>query len=87
MIIEIYRGIRPAPGYQAFPDHTEKFLIWDIINAEQNAGIKLTESAAMWPASSVSGVYYAHPEARYFAVGKIERHQDGRLRGLVPGRT
>jgi 5-methyltetrahydrofolate--homocysteine methyltransferase len=75
LIREKYRGIRPAAGYPACPDHTEKFLIWDIINAEQNAGIKLTESAAMWPASSVSGVYYAHPEAKYFAVGKIDRDQ------------
>jgi 5-methyltetrahydrofolate--homocysteine methyltransferase len=75
LIREKYRGIRPAPGYPACPDHTEKFLIWDIIKADENAGIQLTESAAMWPASSVSGVYYAHPEAKYFAVGKIERDQ------------
>jgi 5-methyltetrahydrofolate--homocysteine methyltransferase len=75
LIREKYRGIRPAPGYPACPDHTEKFLIWDVIKAEDKAGIKLTESAAMWPASSVSGVYYAHPESKYFAVGKIERDQ------------
>jgi 5-methyltetrahydrofolate--homocysteine methyltransferase len=75
LIREKYRGIRPAPGYPACPDHTEKFLIWDIIKADENAGIQLTESAAMWPASSVSGVYYAHPESKYFAVGKIERDQ------------
>jgi 5-methyltetrahydrofolate--homocysteine methyltransferase len=75
LIRERYRGIRPAAGYPACPDHTEKFLIWDIIKADEKAGIKLTESAAMWPASSVSGVYYAHPEAKYFAVGKIDRDQ------------
>jgi 5-methyltetrahydrofolate--homocysteine methyltransferase len=75
LIREKYRGIRPAAGYPACPDHTEKFLMWDILKPEENAGIKLTESAAMWPASSVSGVYYAHPEAKYFAVGKIERDQ------------
>jgi 5-methyltetrahydrofolate--homocysteine methyltransferase len=75
LIREKYRGIRPAPGYPACPDHTEKFLIWDILKAEEKARIKLTESAAMWPASSVSGVYYAHPESKYFAVGKIEKDQ------------
>ncbi|HUI43650.1 MAG TPA: methionine synthase [Terriglobia bacterium] len=72
---ERYRGIRPAPGYPACPDHTEKQLLWDLLGAEKRAGIKLTESFAMYPAASVSGFYFAHPEARYFAVGKIGRDQ------------
>jgi 5-methyltetrahydrofolate--homocysteine methyltransferase len=75
LIKEKYRGIRPAPGYPACPDHTEKFLIWDVLKAEEKARIKLTESAAMWPGASVSGVYYAHPESKYFAVGKIDKDQ------------
>jgi 5-methyltetrahydrofolate--homocysteine methyltransferase len=75
LIRERYRGIRPAPGYPACPDHTEKPLIWDLLDAENNAGIHLTESLAMFPASSVSGWYFAHPEAQYFSVGKIERDQ------------
>ncbi|HVK58243.1 MAG TPA: methionine synthase [Candidatus Kapabacteria bacterium] len=75
LIRERYRGIRPAPGYPACPDHTEKRLLWDLIQPEKNAGIKLTESCAMWPASSVSGLYFAHPESKYFAVGKIGRDQ------------
>jgi 5-methyltetrahydrofolate--homocysteine methyltransferase len=75
MIHERYRGIRPAPGYPACPDHTEKGLLWDWLGVEQRTGIKLTESYAMYPAASVSGFYFAHPEARYFAVGKIGRDQ------------
>jgi 5-methyltetrahydrofolate--homocysteine methyltransferase len=75
LIREKYRGIRPAPGYPAQPDHTEKWAIWKLLDAEQNTGITLTESLAMFPASSVSGLYFAHPEAKYFAVGKIERDQ------------
>jgi 5-methyltetrahydrofolate--homocysteine methyltransferase len=75
MILEKYRGIRPAAGYPACPDHTEKGILWDLLGAEQRAGIKLTESFAMWPASSVSGLYFAHPEAKYFGVGKINRDQ------------
>ena len=75
LIRERYRGIRPAPGYPACPDHTEKRLLFDLIQAEQNAGITLTESFAMLPAASVSGFYFAHPEAKYFAVGKIGRDQ------------
>ncbi|HWF18920.1 MAG TPA: vitamin B12 dependent-methionine synthase activation domain-containing protein, partial [Verrucomicrobiae bacterium] len=72
---EKYRGIRPAAGYPACPDHTEKGLLWQLLDAEKSAGIKLTESYAMWPASSVSGLYFAHPEAKYFGVGKIDRDQ------------
>ena len=75
LIRERYRGIRPAPGYPACPDHTEKRLLFELLNAEKHAGISLTESFAMYPASSVSGFYFAHPEARYFAVGKLGRDQ------------
>jgi 5-methyltetrahydrofolate--homocysteine methyltransferase len=70
-----YRGIRPAPGYPACPDHTEKGTLWRLLNVEGNTGIKLTESFAMWPGSSVSGFYFAHPESRYFSLGKIGRDQ------------
>ena len=75
LIEEKYRGIRPAPGYPACPDHTEKGTIWQLLDVEANAGMQLTESFAMWPGSSVSGIYFAHPESRYFAVGKIDRDQ------------
>jgi len=75
LIREKYRGIRPAAGYPACPDHTEKQLLWELLEVEKHTGIKLTESCAMWPASSVSGLYFAHPEAKYFAVGKIDRDQ------------
>ncbi|MBV9468199.1 MAG: hypothetical protein JOZ57_03005, partial [Abitibacteriaceae bacterium] len=75
LIRERYRGIRPAPGYPACPDHTEKRILFDLLQVEANAGIRLTEHYAMHPASSVSGFYFAHPEAKYFAVGKIERDQ------------
>jgi 5-methyltetrahydrofolate--homocysteine methyltransferase len=75
LIHETYRGIRPAPGYPACPDHTEKRLIWDLLDVEQRAGITLTESCAMLPASSVSGWYFFHPQARYFGLGKISRDQ------------
>jgi 5-methyltetrahydrofolate--homocysteine methyltransferase len=75
LIRERYRGIRPAPGYPACPDHTEKRLLFDLIQAEKHAGITLTESFAMLPAAAVSGFYFAHPEARYFAVGKIGKDQ------------
>jgi 5-methyltetrahydrofolate--homocysteine methyltransferase len=75
MIAEEYRGIRPAAGYPACPDHTEKGLLWKLLDAEKATGIFLTESFAMWPGSSVSGLYFAHPEARYFGLGKIERDQ------------
>ena len=75
LIREKYQGIRPAPGYAACPEHTEKQLIWDLLNAEEHTGMKLTESYAMWPGASVSGWYFAHPEARYFAVAKIQQDQ------------
>jgi 5-methyltetrahydrofolate--homocysteine methyltransferase len=75
LIREKYRGIRPAAGYPACPDHTEKLTLWDLLEVEARTGIKLTESCAMWPGASVSGLYFAHPEAKYFAVGKIDRDQ------------
>jgi 5-methyltetrahydrofolate--homocysteine methyltransferase len=75
LIREKYRGIRPAAGYPACPDHTEKFILWQLLDVEKNTGIKLTESAAMWPGASVSGLYFAHPESKYFAVGKIGHDQ------------
>jgi len=75
LIEEKYRGIRPAAGYPACPDHTEKGPLWDLLNAEENTTIKLTESYAMTPAASVSGLYFAHPESRYFRVGKIGHDQ------------
>jgi 5-methyltetrahydrofolate--homocysteine methyltransferase len=75
LIAETYRGIRPAPGYPAQPDHTEKGTLFRLLDAEANAGVNLTESFAMWPGSSVSGLYLSHPNARYFGVGKIERDQ------------
>jgi 5-methyltetrahydrofolate--homocysteine methyltransferase len=75
LIREKYRGIRPAAGYPACPDHTEKWILWKLLDAEKNTGIKLTESCAMWPGASVSGLYFAHPEAKYFAVGKVGRDQ------------
>jgi len=75
LIDEAYRGIRPAPGYPACPDHTEKQTLFCVIEATQNAGIQLTDSCAMQPASSVSGYYLAHPEARYFGVGRVGRDQ------------
>ena len=75
LIREKYRGIRPAAGYPACPDHTEKRLLWELLEVEKNTGVRLTESCAMWPASSVSGLYFAHPQAKYFAVGKIGEDQ------------
>jgi 5-methyltetrahydrofolate--homocysteine methyltransferase len=75
LIQEKYRGIRPAPGYPGCPDHTEKGTIWKLLDVETNTGIKITESFAMWPGSSVSGLYFAHPDARYFSLGKIGRDQ------------
>ena len=71
LIDESYRGIRPAAGYPACPDHTEKATLWELLNPDQNAGIRLTESFAMWPGSSVSGLYFSHPDSKYFAVGKL----------------
>ena len=75
LIAENYKGIRPAPGYPACPDHLEKPTIWKLLNVEQEIGVKLTESMAMWPASSVSGYYFANPESKYFGLGKIKQDQ------------
>jgi 5-methyltetrahydrofolate--homocysteine methyltransferase len=75
LIQEKYRGIRPAPGYPACPDHTEKGPLWSLLNVQANTGMQITESFAMWPGSSVSGLYFAHPESRYFSLGKIDRDQ------------
>lgn len=75
LIREEYRGIRPAPGYPACPDHLEKLTIWKLLKVEENIGVKLTESLAMWPAASVSGYYFAHKEANYFGLGKITNDQ------------
>ena len=75
LVKEQYRGIRPAPGYPACPEHTEKGLLWRLLDAEKNAGIALTDHYAMWPAAAVSGWYFAHPESKYFAVGKINKDQ------------
>ena len=75
LIKERYRGIRPAPGYPAQPDHTEKRTLFDLLGAEEKIGVTLTESYAMHPAASVSGLYFAHPEARYFAVDRLSKEQ------------
>jgi 5-methyltetrahydrofolate--homocysteine methyltransferase len=75
LMAEAYRGIRPAPGYPAQPDHTEKATIFELLGGEATTGIRLTESYAMWPGASVSGLYFAHPDSHYFGVGKIERDQ------------
>jgi 5-methyltetrahydrofolate--homocysteine methyltransferase len=75
LIAEQYRGIRPAPGYPACPDHTEKATLWELLDVERNAGIVLTESYAMLPTAAISGWYFAHPGAHYFAVGKLGRDQ------------
>ncbi len=75
LIAEKYRGIRPAFGYPACPDHTAKATLWELLDAEPHTGIKLTESYAMWPAASVSGLYFSHPESRYFSVDRITRDQ------------
>src|SRR5204862_6461787 len=72
---EKYRGIRPAPGYPAQPDHSEKAIMFGLLEGERRIGVKLTESYAMWPAASVCGLYFSHPESHYFGVGKIERDQ------------
>ena len=75
LIKENYKGIRPAPGYPACPDHLEKLTIWEILKVKENIGVELTESLAMWPAASVSGYYFANPEAKYFGLGKIKEDQ------------
>jgi 5-methyltetrahydrofolate--homocysteine methyltransferase len=75
LISEKYEGIRPAPGYPACPEHTEKQTIWELLDVEANAGIELTESMAMWPGAAVSGLYFSHPQSQYFVVGRIGRDQ------------
>jgi 5-methyltetrahydrofolate--homocysteine methyltransferase len=75
LIREKYRGIRPAAGYPACPDHAEKGTLFDLLDAKKNANVRLTESFAMHPGASVSGLYFSHPEAKYFAVGQIGRDQ------------
>jgi len=75
LIREEYRGIRPAPGYPACPEHTEKRTLWNLLDVEKNAGISLTESCAMSPPSAVSGFYFSHPDCSYFGVGEIGRDQ------------
>ncbi|CAN5539634.1 hypothetical protein BH10ACI4_BH10ACI4_36930 [soil metagenome] len=75
LIQEKYRGIRPAPGYPACPDHTEKGTLWRLLDVQTNTGMMITESFAMWPGSSISGIYFAHPESRFFSLGKIDRDQ------------
>jgi 5-methyltetrahydrofolate--homocysteine methyltransferase len=75
LIKEEYSGIRPAPGYPACPDHTEKYKLFELLGGEEATGIHLTESLAMYPASSVCGWYFAHPQSKYFGVGKIEKDQ------------
>jgi 5-methyltetrahydrofolate--homocysteine methyltransferase len=75
LILEKYQGIRPAPGYPAQPDHTEKATLWKLMDVQNTANIELTESFAMWPGAAVSGFYYAHPDSHYFGVGKVERDQ------------
>jgi 5-methyltetrahydrofolate--homocysteine methyltransferase len=75
LIAEQYRGIRPAPGYPAQPDHTEKATLFQLLDAEKQAGVMLTESYAMWPGAAVSGLYFSHPDSAYFGVGRIDRDQ------------
>jgi 5-methyltetrahydrofolate--homocysteine methyltransferase len=75
LIAEKYVGIRPAPGYPAQPDHTEKATLWRLMDVQREAGIQITESFAMWPGASVSGLYFSHPDSHYFGVGRIERDQ------------
>jgi 5-methyltetrahydrofolate--homocysteine methyltransferase len=75
LIHEEYRGIRPAPGYPACPDHREKAKLWRMLDVDRNAGIRLTESYAMHPTAAVSGWYFAHPDSHYFALGKIDKDQ------------
>ena len=75
LIKEQYTGIRPAPGYPACPDHTEKYKLFHLLNASETIGIELTESLAMYPASSVCGWYFSHPQSQYFGIGKIQRDQ------------
>src|SRR5690349_3415146 len=75
LIAERYTGIRPAPGYPMCPDHTEKMLLWELLDVEKHTGIELTESMAMWPGAAVSGWYFSHPQSQYFVVGRLGRDQ------------
>jgi 5-methyltetrahydrofolate--homocysteine methyltransferase len=75
LIREKYQGIRPAPGYPACPEHTEKGMLWELLNVEENIGMELTSSYAMWPGAAVSGWYFAHPDSKYFAVAKVKKDQ------------
>ena len=75
LVAERYVGVRPAPGYPSCPDHTEKETLWRLLDVAQTAGIELTESMAMWPGASVSGLYFSHPDSRYFVVGRLGRDQ------------
>ena len=75
LIKEKYQGIRPAPGYPSCPDHRLKLNIWELLNVEQAINLTLTESLAMWPTASVSGLYFAHPESRYFQLGRVDKDQ------------
>ena len=89
LIAEKYHGIRPAPGYPACPEHTEKQTIWELLDVEANTGIELTESMAMWPGAAVSGLYFSHPDSRYFVLGRIGRDQVedyARRKGWTRGR-
>lgn len=88
LIKEDYRGIRPAPGYPACPDHLEKLTIWELLKVNEKIGVELTESLAMWPAASVSGYYFGNREARYFGLGKIKEDQveDFAVRKNIPYR-
>jgi 5-methyltetrahydrofolate--homocysteine methyltransferase len=88
LINEVYKGIRPAPGYPACPDHLEKLTLWKLLGVKEKIGVELTDSLAMWPAASVSGYYFAHKEARYFGVGKITAEQVtdfATRKGMEPG--
>ena len=75
LLKERYAGIRPAAGYPACPDHTEKSTLWELLDVESRTGISLTESMAMWPGASVSGLYFSHPQSQYFVVGRVDRDQ------------
>jgi 5-methyltetrahydrofolate--homocysteine methyltransferase len=75
LIKERYQGIRPAPGYPACPDHTEKQVLWDLLDVAEATGIELTESMAMWPGAAVSGWYFSHPQSQYFVVGRVGQDQ------------
>jgi 5-methyltetrahydrofolate--homocysteine methyltransferase len=75
LIAEQYRGVRPAPGYPACPDHTEKAKLWTLLDAENAIGLQLTESFAMFPTAAVSGFYFSHPDSKYFSVGQVSRDQ------------